>query len=467
MANKSPIICDETINILDHLTDGIIITDENLIIQYVNDAYIVFLGVDKETLIGSYLPAVRPTSMLPEAMKNRQPMFDIPRKAGNLESYCDFIPLLRGEQVIGGMVVIKDVIRIKGYLNEIKNRDDKIYQLDDRIKGTFRAKFDFNDIIGARTGLKKIVNTCHKIVQTDSPVLLIGESGTGKEVFAQAIHNGSNRRNYPFVDINCAAIPENLLESELFGYEEGAFTGSKKGGKIGLFEIANRGTLFLDEITEMPMNMQSKLLRVLQEQKLRKIGGRDSIELDVRIIAATNKNIIELINQKAFREDLYYRLAVFIINIPPLRQRKSDIRLFIDKYIKEEQRKKNMLLSINNAVYEVLENYSWPGNVRELKNAIEYACNITDDGEIKIGDLPRNILKNSLQYSDPKTYKSGTSLEQIIGNVEKEVLELYLNIYGHSVEAKKGIAYELNISMATLYNKIKKYKLERAQFINN
>jgi len=464
---KGQLVTEEMKKVLEFLTDGIIITDEKLCIEYVNSAYKVFLGAEKEDLVGCYLPDIRPTSMLPEVFKKRKPIFDIPRKAGDLESYCDFIPLMEQDELIGGMVVVKDVLRIKSYLNEIKDRDDKITQLDNRLRGTFKANFNFQDIIGANTGLQKIIYTCYKTIQTDSPVFLIGESGTGKEVFAQSIHNASSRRSYPFVDINCAALPDNLLESELFGYVEGAFTGSKKGGKLGLFEIANGGTIFLDEITEMPLHLQSKLLRVLQEQKIRKIGGENSIDLDVRIIAATNKNIMELINEKAFREDLYYRLAVFIINIPPLRERKGDIRLFINKYVEEQQKRKKQLITIDEKVYQILEHYSWPGNVRELKNAIEYACNITDDGQIKVGDLPKNIIKNSIQNYSHEACQTGASLEQIVGDVEKEVFEKYLKLYGHSVEAKKVIAAELNISIATLYNKLRKYNLEKAALIKN
>jgi transcriptional regulator with PAS, ATPase and Fis domain len=448
---------DDLKRVLDLLGDGILITDQNLIIQYVNEAYKETHSDDR---IGKYLPDVRPTSMLPQAMERRKPLLDMPRKAGSFESYCDYIPIMQDEQILGGLIVIRDVVRIKRYLDELKARDEKISQLDERINLTFKARFRFEDILGRNSGLKQVIDMCHKATHTDSPVLLIGESGTGKEMLAQSIHNESDRRDFPFADVNCAALPETLLESELFGYVEGAFTGAKKKGKMGLFEIANGGTLFLDEISEMPPNLQTKLLRVLQEKKLRRIGAETNTSLNTRIIAATNKNIDCLLEEGKFRKDLYFRLAVFVVNLPALRDRKGDIKLFINEFVDEEQRKKRMPIAVHDQALQILQHYHWPGNVRELKNAIEYACNVIDSNTIEMRDLPRNIVKNSIQGNTPQEWKKGVSLDLIMGKAEKEILEKYLMLYGQSVEAKRKVADELQISIATLYSKLRKHQLK-------
>ena len=288
--------------------------------------------------------------------------------------------------------------------------------------------------------------------------MLIGESGTGKELFAQSIHNYSNRKDMPFVAINCAALPDNLLESELFGYEEGAFTGAKKGGKLGLFELANGGTIFLDEVTEVPLKLQAKLLRAIQEKRIMRIGSEKNIDLNVRIISATNKNIIDLIKENIFREDLYFRLAVFVIDIPPLRERKEDIQLLANYFIENEIRKTKKVINIDDEAMNALKLYHWPGNIREFKNAIEYSCNVTDDNIITTNDLPQNVLKK-INIDKLIQKNINDNLKKIITKVEKSVIEDYLNRYGNTVDAKNKIAKDLDISIATLYNKIRRYNL--------
>ncbi len=459
---SSPIKCllgSNVRRILDLLNDGIIITDEKAIVHYINPAYTLYSGLEFEDIVNKYLPEVRPGAMLPKVLEDHKPIRNFPRKVGKVESYCDFIPIIIEGKLVGGIAIVKDVVRIKDLLQRLEESKEKIVQLDNRVKDSFKAKFTFSSIVGREGGLKNTITMCYKAAQTDSPVLLLGESGTGKEVLAQSIHNASKRKEYPFVDINCGALPENLLESELFGYEAGAFTGARKNGKLGLFEIANGGTIFLDEITEMPINLQTKLLRVLQEQRILKIGSEKALEINVRVIAATNKNVLELVKEKSFREDLYFRLAVFVISIPALRERKEDITLLVQKFIEEQQRKQKHVIFVNSDAMHILKYYDWPGNIREIKNIIEYACNVTEDYTIKPEDIPQNILKFSSIKRLVEQKRNNMTLAQIVGDVEKKIIRDYLTLYGNDVPAKKRIAQELNISIATLYNKIKRYNL--------
>lgn len=252
------------------------------------------------------------------------------------------------------------------------------------------SKYSFEDLVGKSGEFEKAKNICKKVSLSDSTVLLFGESGVGKEMFAGAIHNNSGRKNKPFIAINCATLPENLLESELFGYEEGAFTGARKGGRVGLFELAHSGTIFLDEIGDLPLSLQARLLRAIEEKEIRRVGGENMVSVNVRIIAATNKNLPEMVKLGEFRNDLYYRLNVFQVSIPPLRKRKIDIPLLINHFINDRK------LKISREFIDFCNNYEWPGNIRELRNVLEYAATISD-GEINISSLP-DYIKDSDGY---------------------------------------------------------------------
>lgn len=458
MITIDSILDENTKRILDILSVGIIVTDSLGVVKYVNPEYMSYSGLSLDDIVGKQLNKVRPGAVLPSVLQSKKALYNIPRKIGNVESYNDYFPIIIEDRFIGGIVIVKDIVRIKEILEMIEENKEKISQLDQIVKSAFKAKFKFTDIVGINGGLKKVADICYKAAKTDSPVLLMGESGTGKEVFAQSIHNGSRRKDYPFVDVNCAALPEHLLESELFGYEAGSFTGANPKGKMGLFEIANGGTIFLDEISAMSVNLQTKFLRVLQENCIRRIGGEKNIDLDVKVIAATNKNIDRLISDGKFREDLYFRLAVFVISIPPLRERKSDLVPLVNHFIKEQMQKKKHVIKISDKVFDIFNQYDWGGNVRELKNTIEYAVNVTEDFLVKAEDLPKNFIKknNIRKIMDTSRDKS---LKEIVENVEEKVLKEYLDIYGHSLDAKKKIALRLDISTATLYNKLKKYNL--------
>lgn len=280
----------------------------------------------------------------------------------------------------------------QSYVCTVKNVRERI-NLENRLrkelkKQGYYAKYSFEHIYHHSPPMRATIEKGKKMALNDYNILILGESGTGKELFASAIHNYSKRRNDPFLAVNFSALPEELIESELFGYEEGAFTGAKKGGKIGLFEMANGGTIFLDEIGDIPPKIQLRLLRVLQEKEILKVGGSKIIPVDVRVIAATNKNLFEQVEKSLFREDLYYRLKKLYLNLPPLRERKEDVLALLRHFL---QKKSNMPLQISPEVEKILLNYNWPGNVRELENAAEYILAICDENVIMPYHLPEDI----------------------------------------------------------------------------
>jgi transcriptional regulator with PAS, ATPase and Fis domain len=312
-----------------------------------------------------------------------------------------------------------------------------------------RATYTFANLIGKNSKFLSSVNLAKAAAHSISNVLLVGESGTGKEIFAHSIHNASNRKSGPFLAINCAALPRNLVESELFGYAEGAFTGAKKGGNPGKFELADGGTLFLDEIGELPLEFQAILLRVLQEKLITRIGGKKLIPVDVRIIAATNKNLEEEIKKANFRQDLYYRINVLTINIPPLRERPEDIIILANHFLnKLNLRLDKKVKHIDKEVIELFTKYHWPGNARELQNILERSLNIATSDHISTAVLPEKII--SL-----KQEKSNTGLVPL----EKYEKELILTLLNENKGNRTKVAQKMGISRTSLYRKLNKYKI--------
>lgn len=304
----------------------------------------------------------------------------------------------------------------------------------------------------------EVLSIATKVSRVDSSVLILGETGVGKEGIAKYIHYNSSRSEEAFVTINCGAIPKGLIESELFGYEPGAFTGASKMGKIGLFQLADKGTFFLDEVGELPHEVQVKLLRVLQEQEIEKVGGTKPIKIDVRVVAATHRNLEELIDSGLFREDLYYRLCTFPIKIPPLRDRRSDIIPLI-KYFSEIINKKYKLNSIfDEDSLEYLKGYHWPGNVRELRNIVEMSLVMNENSVIGIEDLPEHIIKNSnkgeIEFSLSNLSIKGFCLKEIMEKIEEEIVEDALKRYG----SIRMTAKALGIDPSTLSRKRQRYK---------
>ena len=309
-------------------------------------------------------------------------------------------------------------------------------------------------LIGESEKMRRLIALGRRVAASDSTVLITGESGTGKEEMAKFLHANSGRHNGPMIAINCGAIPENLIESELFGYEGGSFTGAKKGGAAGKFELANHGTLFLDEVGELPMIAQTRFLRVLQERKVERIGGTKPIPIDIRIVAATNRNLEEMVSNHTFRQDLYYRLNVIPMEMPPLREREDDIIILAQHFLCHYN--STLHKNIHGFDYEsqmLLMAYSWPGNIRELKNLIEFLVNIAEGELITAGDLPAHILTRN-----PLVPSTKLSLSELMQNYEKSILSAYLKNKA-SADDKLQIAKELGISQATLYRKLSRYNL--------
>lgn len=306
---------------------------------------------------------------------------------------------------------------------------------------------NLEDIKGDSATIKDLKKKVRKIANSSSTVLITGETGTGKGVLAKAIHFESSRANQPFIMVNCTSIPETLFESELFGYEEGAFTGAKKGGKPGRFELAQKGTIFLDEIGEMPLPMQAKLLKVLQEYTIERVGGITSIPVDVRVIAATNIDLEEQIKEKKFREDLFFRLNIIPINLPPLKDRKEDISVLTKEFLKKYNQKLGKKIEgFTDEVIDFFMNYSWPGNIRELENVVEYAVNMAET-TITIDDIPHKYSRLNKDINE--------SIKSKVENVELEIIKKSLDKHGWDVKGKELAAEELGIGLRTLYRKLK------------
>lgn len=329
-----------------------------------------------------------------------------------------------------------------------------IYELkDDANRKADHISYDFPKIVGNSSIIKDIIYKCEVISKTNSNVLLTGETGTGKELFARMIHAKSQRNSKKMVTLNCGSIPEGLLESELFGYVGGAFTGANPKGKKGKFQIAHEGTIFLDEIAELPLRLQAKFLRVLENNSIDSLGSAESTEIDVRVIAATNKDLELMVRDGKFREDLFYRINVMHLAIPPLRSRQDDIPLLVNHFVRNYSKYLTKNIKINDELLNAMKNYAWPGNIRELRNAIEYAMAFVDSEYLGMENMPQH-------FCDKCNYHDNSTLEnKSLKDLEKKVIVSSLKLYGNSVGAKKKVAESMGIGLATLYRKMKKYNI--------
>lgn len=456
--------------ILDSINDGVMVTDEDATVLYINPEYTRITGVSREQIIGRPLREVRPGAILPEIIRTGKAKAGVFRREGDIEYVVDLAPIVLDGKIKGGIGIFRNITEVQRLSNELKIFVGRTARLTSIVHHAYQAKYTFDDIIGVSDSIKKVIHYAKRFARGNYDILITGESGTGKEILAQAIHNAGDRSANPFVPVNCAALSPSLLESELFGYVEGAFTGAKKGGKIGLFEIADGGTIFLDEIAEMTSEMQARFLRVLQERTIRRIGDTRENSLDVRVIAATNRDLNAMVDERLFRQDLYYRLNVLNISMPPLRERDGDIRILADHFLDACGKKMMAALKFESDVYECFSNYNWPGNIRELIHVVEFAAHMSEDSLITVHHLPGTLYSESISEL---VWKG--DLSEIIRNVERKIIEGRLKKYGSNLEAKKMIARELGISMATLYNKITKLnipkensnKLETVENISN
>lgn len=434
--------------IIGSINDGVLVIDLQGIVKLINTEYTRITGVSREKIIGKYLAVVRKGAILPKTLKDGKRRSGIYRHEGENKYIVDMAPIYVSGQMVGAVSVLKSLTEVHDLANELQKSREKLGKLENTVGQIYRTRYTFDDIVGGNDGLKEVVDLAKKAAHSNLNLLIQGESGTGKELFAHAIHDEGPRSEFPFVPVNCAAIPTSLLESELFGYEEGTFTDSKKGGKIGLFELANSGTLFLDEIGDMPIELQAKLLRVLQDGRIRKIGSLSEQKIDVQVITATNKDLENMVRKQIFREDLYYRLNGIQIAIPPLRARKSDLLVLMDYLL--DHTNTSFSLNLTEEARDVLLQYDWPGNTRELFNVIRYGINMTDSNKIEFQHLPEPIRKQGL-LTNPHQQES---LKEILSRTEQAIIQRALENCGHTLEGKKKAAEELGISLATLYNKI-------------
>lgn len=442
--------------ILELAYDGIVVVNKEGIITMMSDAYKKFLGINAlDEPVGKHITHVIPNTRMHIVAQTEKSEINQFQEINGSYMIATRVPYYIDGRLSGaiGKVVFRNVSEIKGISESFDELNNQIDHLRSEVKKHHHAKYTLKSIVTQNRRLGDLKFETKKIALGRSNVLILGESGTGKELFAQAIHNESERRHMPFVSVNCAAIPENLLEAELFGYESGAFTGANREGKVGKFEIADKGTLFLDEIAEMPRTMQAKILRVLQENEVERIGSNRPTQVDVRVIAATNKDIDEMIRNKTFREDLYYRLNVFQLNLPPLRNRKDDIMLIAEKLIDDLNYKyQKNIQGLSIQARSILLQYDWPGNVRELKNVIDRAYNIIE-GEYTIQSwhLPVRI-----RTKEQVGAVVNEPLKTLMGQAEKKVIMDRLIYYdGNKTKAAK----DLGISRVALHKKLAKYEL--------
>lgn len=416
------------------MKDGIIITDSSGKIYTSNKKADLLLQKRSRILQGFMIEEILPEIPI---LENCEQLI----KVDKADLMISVVEIKSSKELAGHIITLNDFAEMEKKQHGIRNK---------LTKANHSARFQFKDILGTSESIKSVVKTAQSMAMSDSSIMIIGETGTGKELFAQSIHNASKRRNFNFVAINCAAIPEQLLESELFGYERGSFTGARQEGKIGLFELAHLGTIFLDEIAEMPMSLQAKLLRVLEEKKVMRLGSNKNIDIDVRVISATNKNLYRLVEEGRFREDLYYRLNVLPLEIPPLRERREDIMIIIQEFLLDMKSQ----IKFTPQVVEILNNREWKGNVRELRNVTEY---LVSKGSklIDAGDLPcvpkknKQFVNESLKPSD-KIYSQSTIDKFLL--YEGRNLELYNLILKELLSAyDKG----KRCGRHTLFNSIK------------
>ncbi|SHN63253.1 sigma-54 interaction domain-containing protein [Desulfitobacterium chlororespirans] len=444
--------------------DGVAITDKEGRYIYVNDKWVKRMNKQPEEVLGKYVKEIYPQTKIDLVLKTRRPIIGEIFYNNEIEKdpvgIINYLPVFKDNELFAGLIfaIFEDMKVALEFKKKVEHLSRELEYFKEELRKIRGSRYTVDNIIGNSKAVLHLKEQIYQAARSTSTVLIEGETGTGKELVAHAIHDSGQRNVYNFIKINCAAIPEDLLESEFFGYEEGAFTGAKKGGRKGKFEMAHNGSLFLDEVNQMPLVLQPKLLRVLQEKEIERIGGHGSIPVNVRVIAASNVSLERLVQEKKFRSDLFYRLNVVRISIPPLRERKEDIPLLAQELLKRLNFQLGLnVKEISSEVMELLVSYNWPGNIRELQNVLERAMNIAWGEVLEIshfswfrdhqGGASRNLRKDVVV---------GESLREKKTQTEKEAVEEALKIcQGNKAQA----ARLLNISRTSFYKKLKKYSL--------
>ena len=441
-------------DILDNAYQGIVLVNEEGIIIKWN--YEKLFGIKEEDVLGKHVEDVIENTRLHIVLKTGQKeLYDIQRIQGH-DMIASRTPIIKDGKIIGavGTVLFKDIKEVKDLATRLKILENTVSIYKNELGKMYCANYTIDDIITQNTRMLELKNIAIKAAASSSTILIEGESGTGKEFFAHAIHDSSSRRKAPFIRINCAAIPHELLESELFGYESGAFTGAKKEGKIGKLELANGGTVLLDEISSMPFSMQAKLLRVLEEREFEKVGGHAGIKIDIRVITCTNENLSKLVAKGRFRQDLYYRLNVVEIEIPPLRDRLDDIEVLCEDILNRQLEAGLNSKKVSDKAILALKLYDWPGNVRELRNVLERAANIASGNFVTMQHLP-DFISNKLLLEEKNLDNR---------QLKEKIAEAEINVIIAAIKSSNGSRTEaakvLGIHRTALYKKLAGYGID-------
>ncbi|MBW2431002.1 MAG: sigma 54-interacting transcriptional regulator [Deltaproteobacteria bacterium] len=441
--------------IFDSIYNGVMVTDADGYVTHFNKPYGQFLGLDPAAQIGKHCTEVIENTRMHIVAETGKPEINQSHRIKGQNMVVQRIPIWKDGKVIAvfGQVMFKDIKDVTRLANKLSLLESKVKLYEEELITLRSTRYTFDSIIGKSPAIKMLKKEAINAAANQFPVLITGDSGTGKELFAQAIHHASPRKLYPFVRINCSAIPKDLLESELFGYEKGAFTGARTEGKPGKVEIAHHGTLFLDEIGDLPLEMQPKLLRVVEEREFERVGGTRVVRSDFRIIAATNQNLEEMLSDGRFRKDLFYRLNVIPLYIPPLRERRDDIIPMVRHFLQQMAQEAALsAIEMGPEAEKALRRHDWPGNVRELLNVLERTLSSIEGGRIQLCDLPFY-----LQRTPRRSFQQDqTSIKEVHARTEKEIILYALKEAGNN---KVRAAKMLGIHRTHLYKKMKKYNI--------
>ena len=441
--------------IFDSIHNGVMVTDADGFVTHFNRPYGQFLGLDPAAQIGKHCTEVIENTRMHIVAKTGKPEINQSHQIKGQSMVVQRIPIWQDGKVIAvfGQVMFKDIKDVTRLADKLSLLESKVKLYEEELITLRSTRYTFDSIVGQSRAIRMLKKEALNAAANQFPVLITGDSGTGKELFAQAIHHASPRKLYPFVRINCSAIPKDLLESELFGYEKGAFTGAKAEGKPGKFEIANQGTVFLDEIGDLPLEMQPKLLRVVEEKEFERVGGTRVIRSDFRLVAATNQNLEEMLSDGRFRKDLFYRLNVIPLHIPPLRERRDDI-IPLARHFSQQMAREAALsgITLGPEAEKALRRHAWPGNVRELLNVLERTLSTIDGHRIQFRDLPFYLQRLPKKSSR----QNQTSIKEVHDRTEKEVILYALK---DSKNNKARAAKMLDIHRTHLYKKMKKYRI--------
>ncbi len=446
--------------ILNNIYNGVLITDSEGYVTYMNEPYGEFLGLNPSAQIGKHCTDVVENTRMHIVAKTGRPEINDTQWINGQNMVVQRIPIRKNGKIVAvyGQVMFKNAREVGDLATRLSLLQSKVEMYEQELINLRSTRYTFDSIVGSTAAIEELKKTAWRASESDFSVLISGESGTGKEIFAQAIHQASSRRMHPFVRINCAAIPRDLLESELFGYAGGAFTGASPKGKPGKFELGNRGTVFLDEIGELPLNMQPKLLQVLEEKEFERVGGTAVIKSDFRIIAATNRDLEKMIEENLFRSDLYYRLNVIPIHIPPLRERNEDVSTLACHILKRLAREGGAFPArLSEEAEKVMRTYHWPGNVRELENILERVVSSLEEEVITPAHLPFHLRAGEKQVQETP---NSAGLKKMLEKTEKDLLVKALqDADGNKIKA----ARRLGIHRTHLYKKLRKHGLAESR----